>query len=104
VAHLVAQRLFDLSGDLSGLADRDTEFRLPTGRGDEFAHGGGPDPRDAPKLVEILAASHCVGFQNNPLVGLRITEEIHPDRSLPNHEALPRPCRHPHFSRTLASS
>ncbi|WP_425503367.1 OB-fold nucleic acid binding domain-containing protein [Rhizobium oryzihabitans] len=39
VVHLVAQQLFDLSGDLVGLADRDTEFRLPAGRGDEFAHG-----------------------------------------------------------------
>jgi error-prone DNA polymerase len=48
VVHLVAQQLFDLSGDLSGLADRDLEFRLPTGRGDEFAHGspGSPDSRD----------------------------------------------------------
>jgi error-prone DNA polymerase len=51
VVHLVAQQLFDLSNDLSGLADRDTEFRLPTGRGDEFAHGGGPDLRDTPKPV-----------------------------------------------------
>ncbi|MFA1625275.1 error-prone DNA polymerase [Rhizobium mongolense] len=48
VVHLVAQQLFDLSGDLSGLADRDIDFKLPTGRGDEFAHGGGPDPRDKP--------------------------------------------------------
>ena len=48
VVHLVAQQLFDLSGDLSGLADRDTNFRLPTGRGDEFAHGspGSPNSRD----------------------------------------------------------
>jgi hypothetical protein len=37
VVHLVAQQLFDLSGDLSGLADRDADFKLPTGRGDEFA-------------------------------------------------------------------
>jgi error-prone DNA polymerase len=51
VVHLVAQQLFDLSGDLSALADRDTEFKLPAGRGDEFAHGGGPDPRDRPKPV-----------------------------------------------------
>ncbi len=51
VVHLVAQQLFDLSCDLSGLADRDTEFKLPAGRGDEFAHGGGPDPRDRPKPV-----------------------------------------------------
>jgi error-prone DNA polymerase len=51
VVHLVAQQLFDLSGDLSGLADRDEAFRLPTGRGDEFAHGspGSPDSRDRPR-------------------------------------------------------
>lgn len=41
VVHLVAQQLFDLTGDLSGPAERDERFRLPTGRGDEFAHGGG---------------------------------------------------------------
>jgi error-prone DNA polymerase len=51
VVHLVAQQLFDLSGDLSGLADRDLDFKLPTGRGDEFARGSGPDPRDTPKPV-----------------------------------------------------
>jgi error-prone DNA polymerase len=51
VVHLIAQQLFDLTGDLSGLADRDTDFRLPTGRGDEFAHGspGGGDSRDKPR-------------------------------------------------------
>jgi hypothetical protein len=31
--HLVAQQLFDLTGDLSGLADRDEQFRLAAGRG-----------------------------------------------------------------------
>ncbi len=48
VVHLVAQQLFDLTSDLSGLADRDQAFRLPTGRGDEFAHGtpGSPDSRE----------------------------------------------------------
>lgn len=48
VVHLVAQQLLDLSGDLSGLADREMEFRLPSGRGDEFAHGsaGSGDSRD----------------------------------------------------------
>lgn len=53
VVHLVAQQLIDLSGDLSGLAERDIDFKLPTGRGDEFAHGspGGGDPRDRPKPV-----------------------------------------------------
>ncbi|TAV74737.1 error-prone DNA polymerase [Rhizobium leguminosarum] len=55
VVHLVAQQLFDLSGDLSGLADRDTGFKLPTGRGDEFAHGspGGGDSRDPVKPRDI---------------------------------------------------
>lgn len=53
VVHLVAQQLLDLSGDLSGLADRDIDFKLPTGRGDEFAHGGagGGDARDRPKTM-----------------------------------------------------
>ncbi len=48
VVHLVAQQLFDLTSNLSGLADRDETFRLPTGRGDEFAHGtpGSPDSRE----------------------------------------------------------
>ncbi|KQS59290.1 hypothetical protein ASG39_18345 [Rhizobium sp. Leaf371] len=44
VVHLVAQELFNLTADPSGLADRDVEFRLPAGRGDELAHVGGPDP------------------------------------------------------------
>ncbi len=30
-------------------ACRPRHFTLPTGRGDEFAHGGGPNPRDKPK-------------------------------------------------------
>ncbi|MGG6898055.1 error-prone DNA polymerase [Rhizobium sp. BR 315] len=57
VVHLIAQQLFDLTSDLSGLADRDEAFKLPTGRGDEFAHGtpGMPDPREraAMKAREI---------------------------------------------------
>ncbi len=50
VVHLVAKQLFDLSSDLSSLAERDGAFRPPTGRGDEFAHGspGSPDSRDRP--------------------------------------------------------
>jgi len=53
VVHLVAQQLFDLSGDLSGLADREIDVKIPTGRGDEFAHGspGSPDSRDRPRPV-----------------------------------------------------
>ncbi len=48
VVHLIAQQLFDLTSDLTGLADRDETFKLPTGRGDEFAHGtpGSPDSRE----------------------------------------------------------
>ncbi|NHT77641.1 DNA polymerase III subunit alpha [Rhizobiaceae bacterium CRRU44] len=53
VVHLVAQQLFDLSGDLSALADMDAAFKVTSGRGDEFAHGsvGGGDARDRPKKV-----------------------------------------------------
>ena len=47
VVHLVAQRLFDLSGDLGQLGERGEAFPLPHGRGDEFALGiGAPDPRE----------------------------------------------------------
>ncbi|MEY9380616.1 hypothetical protein ABIA10_006549 [Rhizobium leguminosarum] len=54
VVHLIAQQLFDLSGDLSALADRDGAFKLPTGRGDEFAHGapGSPNSRDRAPAVK----------------------------------------------------
>lgn len=53
VVHLVAQQLLDLSGDLSGLAERDIDFKLRTGSGDEFAHGssGGGDSCDRSKQV-----------------------------------------------------
>jgi error-prone DNA polymerase len=48
VVHLVAQQLFDLSADLSSLAERGGAFRPSTGRGDEFAHGspGSQDSRE----------------------------------------------------------
>jgi error-prone DNA polymerase len=54
VVHLVAQQLFDLSHDLSSLADRNEAFQLQTGRGDEFAHGspGSPDSRDRAAAVK----------------------------------------------------
>ncbi|NNH57210.1 error-prone DNA polymerase [Rhizobium laguerreae] len=54
VVHLIAQQLFDLSGDLSALADRDGTFKLPTGRGDEFAHGapGSQDSRERAPTVK----------------------------------------------------
>ncbi|WP_320197419.1 error-prone DNA polymerase [Agrobacterium sp. rho-13.3] len=54
VVHLVAQQLFDLSDDLSRLSNRDLDFKLQTGRGDEFAHGSpGTDAR-TPKPRDIF--------------------------------------------------
>ncbi len=55
VVHLIARQLEDLSGDLAALSDRDAEFKHPTGRGDEFAHGspGGGDARDRPKPNKV---------------------------------------------------
>ncbi|MBB4575683.1 hypothetical protein GGI59_004480 [Rhizobium lentis] len=60
VVHLVAQQLFDLSADLSGLAGRDGTFYPPTGRGDAFAHGspGTPDARE--KAPPGIRARHSV--------------------------------------------
>jgi error-prone DNA polymerase len=46
VVHLVAQQLFDLSEDLSSLGSLGGTFPLQAGRGDEFARGAGPDPRE----------------------------------------------------------
>ncbi|PJR92461.1 error-prone DNA polymerase [Ochrobactrum sp. 695/2009] len=54
VVHLVAQQLFDLSADLGRLGEKDDQFPLPHGRGDEFARGNGaPDPRERPKTVPL---------------------------------------------------
>lgn len=50
VMHLVAYRLTDLSGELRSVGDRDQDFALAHGRGDEFPHGSPvPDPRGLPK-------------------------------------------------------
>jgi error-prone DNA polymerase len=50
VVHLVARHLFDLSGDLASVGERDDAFPLPHGRGDELHHGSPtPDPRGLPK-------------------------------------------------------
>jgi len=49
VVHLVAHHLIDLSADLASVGDREAEFPLPHGRGDQVRHGGsGPDPRELP--------------------------------------------------------
>ncbi len=46
VVHLVARHLYDLSGELAGIGDRDVAFPLPHGRGDEGHTGGsGTDSR-----------------------------------------------------------
>ncbi|MBZ7927624.1 error-prone DNA polymerase (plasmid) [Ensifer adhaerens] len=46
VVHLIAHRLTDLSGELASVGDRDADFPLPHGRGDEFHRGApAPDPR-----------------------------------------------------------
>ncbi|WP_429819920.1 error-prone DNA polymerase [Ensifer sp. B1-9] len=50
VVHLIAHRLTDLSGELASVGDRDADFPLPHGRGDEFYRGApAPDPRGMPK-------------------------------------------------------
>jgi error-prone DNA polymerase len=44
VVHLVARHLTDLSAELAGVGERDDQFPLPHGRGDEVHHGS----RDRP--------------------------------------------------------
>lgn len=53
VLHVIVERLEDLSGLLREVGDR--AFVVPTGRGDEAKHGGGPDARDlgVPKVRDI---------------------------------------------------
>lgn len=52
-AHIVADRLIDLSDQLAAIGESGDGFRLPHGRGDEFHHGsGGPDPRD-PSVMRL---------------------------------------------------
>ncbi|QUS39482.1 DNA polymerase III subunit alpha [Tardiphaga alba] len=48
VVHLVARQLTDMSADIAGVSERDEQFPLPHGRGDEFHHGGSPDTRGLP--------------------------------------------------------
>lgn len=46
--HLVAQLLFNLSGELVELADPDEELKLPTGRSDELGRIRGTDDHYGP--------------------------------------------------------
>lgn len=45
---LRAEALADRSDLLRHVGGKDEAFTVPTGRGDEANHGGGPDARDAP--------------------------------------------------------
>ncbi|WP_011583117.1 error-prone DNA polymerase [Chelativorans multitrophicus] len=51
VVHVVAHHLTDLTALLQTVGQREGEFPLPHGRGDEFHHGSpAPDPRTLPKV------------------------------------------------------
>jgi len=59
VVHLVAHRLTDLSAALASVGQRDEDFPLPHGRGDQVRHGSvGPDHRELPP--RILRARNIV--------------------------------------------
>jgi error-prone DNA polymerase len=57
VIHVIAEHLTDLSGLLRGVGERDEDFPVAYGRGDEAKHGGAPDPREkkivAPRDIYI---------------------------------------------------
>ncbi|MDP9588731.1 UNVERIFIED_ORG: DNA polymerase III alpha subunit [Shinella zoogloeoides] len=66
VVYLVSQQIFDLSGDLTGLADRDIDFKLPTWRDEVSGHrGGGPDSCDKPKLSATPSSANPSGNNQN---------------------------------------
>lgn len=69
VVHLVAQQLFDLSADLSGLAGRNGTFHAPISRGDEFAHGSprGPHPQEAVATASADREIFVPGAQSTDL-------------------------------------
>jgi error-prone DNA polymerase len=46
VIHLVAEHLIDLSTELRRIGELEGSFNLPTGRGDQVTHSGGPDRRE----------------------------------------------------------
>jgi error-prone DNA polymerase len=46
VIHVVAEHLIDLSGLLRGVGERDEEFPVPHGRGDDARRDSAPDPRE----------------------------------------------------------
>jgi error-prone DNA polymerase len=46
VIHVVAEHKLDFSGSLKTIGDRNEDFPLIQGRGDEAKRGGGPDSRD----------------------------------------------------------
>jgi error-prone DNA polymerase len=55
VVHIVAHELIDMSAELASIGSRDTDFRLPHGRGDEFHHGSpAPDPRGLPQARNMV--------------------------------------------------
>ncbi|NBW12413.1 MAG: DNA polymerase III subunit alpha [Caulobacteraceae bacterium] len=66
VVHIVVYKLFDLSARLTTISGRDTDFRLTTGRGDEFAHGGSPDQRDLPPRSASIHASSAGSLAPGP--------------------------------------
>ncbi len=47
VIHVVSQRLTDLSALLRSVGEREDEFPLTVGRGDQVRHGGGADRRES---------------------------------------------------------
>ncbi len=61
VTHIIVDRLTDLSDMLRSVGDRDGDFPLRTGRGDEAKHGGAPDARQVAKVRDIYVPDFGAG-------------------------------------------
>jgi error-prone DNA polymerase len=70
VIHVIAEHLADLSDLLRGVGERDEEFPMPHGRGDEARHGTTPDSRET-KLVDSRDI-HVRDFRNGSGKGIKV--------------------------------
>ncbi|WP_316204516.1 OB-fold nucleic acid binding domain-containing protein [Bradyrhizobium sp. SZCCHNS3051] len=53
VIHVIAEHLIDETELLNSVGGQNEAFTLPTGRGDEAHHPGGPDPRGALPVKKV---------------------------------------------------
>ena len=80
VIHVIAEHLTDLSALLRGVGQRDEDFPVPHGRGDEARRDSTPDPREKKVVVSRdiyapdlrTAPNHGIPNQGSPNQGIKV--------------------------------